>query len=180
MCNCNKLMLDYESKITVPAAKKKKIQDSKDVLRKRIVDYFKGNHPDYKPKFAIQGSYIMKTTIVTKDEECDLDDGVYFLRDVDVTATTLQKWVKNALDGATTEPVQHRSKCLRVDYKADYHIDFPVYIFPEDDDHPSIAIKDTGFEESDPKEVKDWYAKKKKRKYSIKQNSKGTERMVRS
>ena len=105
----------------------------------------------------------MKTTIITKDDDCDLDDGVYFNREVDVTATTLQKWVKNALDGATGTPVQHRSKCLRVIYKGDYHIDFPVYKFPKDDEHPSLAVKDNGFEESDPKEVVQWYTEEKKK-----------------
>lgn len=163
MANCNKLFLDYNDNLNIPKKKKDKLKDSKETLRERIRKYFKENHPEYNPEFYIQGSYKMKTTILTKDNECDLDDGVYFKRESDVTATTLQKWVKNALDGATSSPIEHRAKCLRVIYKGDYHIDFPVYIFPDDDEHPSLAIKDNGFEESDPKEVVDWYIEEKKK-----------------
>ena len=161
MANCNKLFLDYDINLNIPKKKKDKLKESKEVLRNRIRKYFKDNHPAYKPEFYIQGSYKMKTTIITKDDECDLDDGVYFRREADVTATTLQKWVKNALNGATSSPVEHRAKCLRVIYKGDYHIDFPVYTFQEDDDHPFLAVKNNGFEESDPKEVVVWYKKEK-------------------
>jgi hypothetical protein len=161
MANCNKLFLDYDRNLNIPKKKKDKLKDSKEVLRERIRKHFKDNHPEYKPEFYIQGSYKMGTTILTKDNECDLDDGVYFLREADITATTLQKWVKDALDGATSTPVQHRSKCLRVIYQGDYHIDFPVYKFPKDADDPSIAIKNDGFEASDPKEVVLWYKSEK-------------------
>lgn len=161
MANCNKLFLDYDNNLNIPKKKKDKLKESKDILRTRIRKYFKDNHPTYIPEFYIQGSYKMGTTILTKDDECDLDDGVYFKREADVTSTTLQKWVKDALDGATSTPVEHRAKCLRVIYQDDYHIDFPIYIFPEDDDHPSIAVKNIGFEESDPKEVVEWYKAEK-------------------
>lgn len=161
MANCNKLFLDYDSNLNIPKKKKDKLKDSKEVLRARIRKYFKDNHPEYKPEFYIQGSYKMGTTILTKDNECDLDDGVYFRREADVTATTLQKWVKDALDGATGSPVEHRSKCLRVNYQGDYHIDFPVYIFPKGDNDPSLAVKNNGFEMSDPKEVVEWYKAEK-------------------
>lgn len=161
MANCNKLFLDCDNNLNIPKKKKGKLKESKEVLRTRIRKHFKDNHPTYIPEFYIQGSYKMGTTILTKDDECDLDDGVYFKREADVTATTLQKWVKDALDGATSTPVEHRSKCLRVIYQGDYHIDFPVYIYPEDDDHPSLAVKNNGFEESDPKEVVEWYKAEK-------------------
>jgi hypothetical protein len=161
MANCNKLFLDYDNNLNIPKKKKDKLKDSKEVLRTRIRNYFKENYPKYKPEFYIQGSYKMKTTILTKENECDLDDGVYFRREPDITATTLQKWVKNALEGATTSPVEHRSKCLRVIYQGDYHIDFPVYIFPSDDEDPSLAVKNIGFEKSDPKEVVEWFKAEK-------------------
>ena len=100
----------------------------------------------------------MKTMIRTKDNECDLDDGVYFLRKPDVTCTTLQKWVYNAVEGHTTGGQQHRKKCIRVIYSGDYHIDLPVYYkFEEDGEHPFLAVKDGDWEESDPKEFIDWF-----------------------
>lgn len=167
MANCNKLFLDYDNNLNIPKKKKEKLKESKEVLRTRIRRYFKENHPEYKPEFYIQGSYKMGTTILTKDNDCDLDDGVYFEREADVTATTLQRWVKEALDEATNTAVEHRSRCLRVIYQGDYHIDFPVYIFPEDDEHPSLAVKNNGFEESDPKEVVKWYEAEKKKNIQL-------------
>ena len=72
---------------------------SKNGLRERIRNDFKKNHPGYVPKFYVQGSDKMKTPIRTKDDICDLDDGVYFMREPDVTATTLQEWVWDAANG---------------------------------------------------------------------------------
>lgn len=161
MANCNKLFLEYDKSLEISTEKKNRLKDSKEALRKRIRKYFKDNHPAYKPTFYIQGSYKMKTTILTKDDECDLDDGVYFRRDFGVNGTTLQTWMWNAVDGATSTTPQHRKKCVRVIYKADYHIDFPVYYFPEDEDNPWLAVKNKDLEESDPKEVVDWYKKQK-------------------
>lgn len=164
MANCNKLFLDFDKNLNITNKKREGLMNSKEVLRDRIRKYFKDNHPEYKPVFYIQGSYKMGTTILTKDDDCDLDDGVYFKREIDVTGTTLQTWVKNALDGATSTAPEHRKKCVRVIYQSDYHIDFPVYYFPKDSEHPLLAIKNENLQESDPKEVVDWYRAQKDEK----------------
>ncbi|MCD4664442.1 MAG: hypothetical protein K8R68_04160 [Bacteroidales bacterium] len=161
MANCNKLFLDFDKELNVLPAKKTKLTKSKDDLRDRIRNHFKKEHEEYNPTFYIQGSKKMGTLIRTKDDECDLDDGVYFIREEDVTGTTLQKWIKEAVDDATNTPTQHRNKCVRVIYKGDYHIDIPVYYFPEDTDHPLLAVKDNNLEESDPKEFVDWFRENK-------------------
>ncbi len=154
MANCNNLFKQFTENLTITEKKKNSLKKSKDVLRKRITDYFSTNHPNYKPKFYIQGSYKMKTTIRTKDDTCDLDDGVYFKDNPEnVTSTTLQKWVKNAVDGVTDATPTHRKKCITVDYKAGYNIDLPVLVFDDSkDDHPQLAVKDVGFRDDDPKE----------------------------
>lgn len=157
MANCNKLFLDFDVNLNIPKAKKDKLKVSKEEIRTKIRNYFKKNHPDYKPEFYIQGSYKVGTTILTKDNECDLDDGVYFRRDQGVSGTTLQTWVKNAVDGHTSTPPEHRKKCIRVIFKAEYHIDIPVYYFPKNSEHPLLAIKNDDCSESDPKEFVDWY-----------------------
>lgn len=158
MADCHNLFLKYNDDLNIIKSKKDSLKNSKEALRKRIRKYFKENHPEYVPQFFIQGSYKMKTMIRTKDNECDLDDGVYFLRKPDVTCTTLQKWVYNAVEGHTTGGQQHRKKCIRVIYSGDYHIDLPVYYkFEEDGEHPFLAVKDGDWEESDPKEFIDWF-----------------------
>lgn len=167
MANCNPQFLQFNQDLVIPKEKRDRLTVSRDNCEKRIRKWFNENQPEYTPKFKIQGSYKMKTMIITKDDTCDLDDGVYFLREKGVCGTTLQKWIKQALDGHVTEPIQHRIKCVRIVYKADYHIDFPVYYFEPDADHPEIAIKDKNCEESDPKEVLEWYDGEKRKDAQI-------------
>ncbi len=132
------------------------MKDSKEALRKRIVEYFKANHPDYDPKFYIQGSHKMKTGIRTKDDICDLDDGVYFFREPDVEPTTLQSWVWDAVNGHTDKKPEHRKKCIRNIFSGDYEIDLPVY-YKVDGQHYQLAVKNYGWEPSDPKAVVVWF-----------------------
>lgn len=49
----------------------------------------------------------MGTTIRTRDDECDLDDGCYFIPKPNVTAATLQNWVFEAVVGTVdATPIQ--------------------------------------------------------------------------
>lgn len=160
MSNCNNLFQTFHQDISLTKSKKDKMKTSKTELRSRIRKYFKENHPEYVPKFYIQGSDKMKSGIRTKDDICDLDDGVYFFREPDVTATTLQTWVKDAVDGYTDTPPEHRKKCIRNIFKNDYEIDLPVYHKVDGKDY-QLAIKNTGWENSDPKAMVEWFAGKK-------------------
>lgn len=172
MANCNKLFLDFDKELNVLKTKRDKLSKSKNDLRSRIRKHFENEHPDYKPTFFIQGSKKMGTMIRTKDDECDLDDGVYFQQEEGVTGTTLQKWVKEAVDDATSTPTQHRKKCIRVIYTSDYHIDLPVYYFPKGKSHPLLAVKDSDLEESDPKEFVEWFQNRKDREGQLVRNIK--------
>lgn len=160
MADCSKLFGTYHSEICIPSTKKQRMTTSKGKLRERIRKYFKENHSEYVPKFFIQGSAKMKNGIRTKDDICDLDDGVYFFRQPDVTATTLQTWVKDAVDGHTDTAPEHRKKCIRTMFVKDYEIDHPIY-YKVDGQEYKLAIKNTGWEESDPKAMIDWFNSKK-------------------
>lgn len=160
MANCNKLFKSYEEEISLTSGKRDRLKQSKDGLRKRIRRYFKENHPEYEPKFYIQGSYKMKSTIRTKDDICDVDDGVYFFRKPDVTSTTLQTWVWNAVNGYTDTEPQHRKKCIRSVFTSDYEIDMPVY-YKVDNEEYQIAIKNDGWRDDDPKAMIEWFNEKK-------------------
>lgn len=162
MANCHKLFGEYHEEISIGKNKKDRMKKSKDALRERIRKHFKENHPKYEPKFFIQGSSKMRSGIRTKDDICDLDDGVYFFREPDVTATTLQGWVWDAVNGYTNTEPEHRKKCIRSIFENDYEIDHPVY-YKVDGQNYKIAVKDTGFEDSDPKAMVDWFNKKKDR-----------------
>ena len=160
MANCNDLFQDFHAEISIGKSKKERMMTSKNGLRSRIRKWFKDNHSDYEPKFYIQGSYKMKTGIRTKDDICDLDDGIYFFREPDVTATTLQTWVWNAVNGYTSTTPEHRKKCIRSVFTSDYEIDHPVY-YKVDGQNYRLAIKNTGFEDSDSKEMVDWFNQQK-------------------
>lgn len=160
MANCSKLFQRYIDEISISSQKSDRMKKSKNALRERIRKYFKDNYPEYDPKFFIQGSHKMKSGIRTVDDICDLDDGIYFFRQPDVTATTLQKWVKNAVDGHTGSYPEHRKKCIRSFFYHDYEIDHPVYYKISGQEY-KLAIKDTGWEDSDPKAMVDWFNKQK-------------------
>jgi len=105
----------------------------------------------------------MKTLIRTKDDTCDLDDGIHFNCKPDVTPNTLKSWVYQAVKDHTTGGAQNKTKCVRVVYKNDYHIDLPIYKKEDNDDYPWLAVKNKQWdeEESDPKGFVDWYNEKK-------------------
>lgn len=160
MANCHNLFQKFNEEISLTPQKKTSMTTSKDALRERIRKHFKEKHPEYLPKFYIQGSYKMKSAIRTKDDICDLDDGVYFFRSPDVTASTLQGWVWDAVDGYTSTSPEHRKKCIRNIFAGDYEIDMPVYC-KEDGKEYQIAVKNSGFEDSDPKAMVNWFNDRK-------------------
>ncbi|MDR3156627.1 MAG: hypothetical protein LBT69_01775 [Lactobacillales bacterium] len=154
MANTHNLFQQFNSDLQITDMKRKKMITSRDSLRDKIRNDFRKNHDGYNPAFYIQGSYKMGTTIRTKDDTCDLDDGVYFDSNPDnVTCTTLQTWVNSAVDG-TTDDIQHNEKCITVNYKGDYNIDLPVYLFDKNNgEHPYLAVKNADWREDDPKEM---------------------------
>ena len=83
-----------------------------------------------------------------------------FFREPDVTATTLQRWVVEAVDGYTSVKPEHRKKCVRTIFAGDYEIDHPVYYKIDNQDY-KIAVKDNGWETSDPKAMIDCFKKEK-------------------
>lgn len=162
MANCNDLFQDFHQNIRILSTKSKQMKKSKEALRDKIRTYFKENHPEYNPKFYTQGSGKMKNDIRYKDETADIDDGVYFEREPDVTPTTLQQWVYDAVEGHTDGGQQHRKKCIRVIFKKDYNIDLPVLCKWDGLLHPYIAVKNGKWDvEDDPKEFIEWFETRK-------------------
>lgn len=159
MANLNYIFRQFNDELSVTDSKKSKMINSREHLREKIRKSFEQNHKSYSPKFYIQGSYKLKTLIRTKDDMCDMDDGVYFGSNPDnVAGTTLQKWVKDAVEETTDATPTHKRKCIRVDYKAGYNIDLPVMVFDENtDNHPLLAVKNSDFQVDDPKEFVDYF-----------------------
>ena len=171
MANCHNLFQEYHDDISIGSKKNDRMKNSKEGLRKRITAWFKENHADYVPYFYIQGSYKMKNGIRTTEDICDLDDGIYFFREPDVSASTLKEWVRQAVDGYTTTAPENRKKCVRSIFANDYEIDHPVY-YKIDGQEYKIAVKNVGFENSDPKAVVDWFVSKKDKEGRLLRNIK--------
>lgn len=160
MAHCHNLFTEFHGEISIGTTKRNRMISSKESLRSRIRKWFKEYQPEYVPKFYIQGSHKMKSGIRTKEDICDLDDGIYFFRKPDVSATTLQGWVWDAVNGHTTTAPEHRKKCIRSIFVGDYEIDHPVY-YKVDGENYKLAVKNGGFEDSDPKQMVQWFQDKK-------------------
>lgn len=163
MANCDNLFKTFDTELQITSSKRDAIKESDRVLRDKIRKHFQDKHPGYSPTFYQQGSSKIKNRIRTKDDTCDLDDGVYFKENPDeVTGTTLQTWVKEAVDGTTNATPTHKKKCITVDYSAGYNIDLPVFVFnPAEEAHPMLAVKNADFKEDDPKEFIEEFNKRK-------------------
>lgn len=155
----------FNEELNISSRKRENLKKSKDNIRETIKNYFKSNHSDYTPKFYIQGSYKLRTMIRTKDNTCDLDDGVYFASNIDnVTANTLQNWVFEAVKDVTTASPNHKNKCIRVNYSGKYNIDLPVLIYDENNENminPLLAVRDSGFQDDDPKAFIEYFNENK-------------------
>lgn len=163
MANCQSLFTAFLDKLDIIDSKTEKMITSKDNLIEKIEKYFKDNHTEYSPSFFIQGSYKMKTSIRTNDDECDLDLGVYLQPKPNALASTVQQWVFNAVNGTTSATPTKKNKCIRLQYSAGYHIDLPVYVQDENSNEiPELAIKNFGFEKSDARGIINWFNEKKK------------------
>ena len=165
--NFDKQFKEYHEKIKLSSSKKRELigdkdkKGSRDALRDRIKKDFKEKGRK-QPKFFMQGSFSMNTTINPLSAEYDLDDGVY-LQNIDTsrpikeweTPETVHKWIVDAVDGHTSRNPTDKNLCVRVHYADDRkHIDLPIYA---QDDTYYLAVKGKGWVESDPKEIKDWF-----------------------
>jgi hypothetical protein len=172
LAQCNDLFFEFNDSVKLNPQKKNSLRISRNTLREKIRKYFKETLKTSTPKFYGQGSYMMNTTITPIEGEYDIDDGIYLQHlskeDEDNwnTPSTVHSWIVNATkDHTSTAPI-NKNTCVRVVYKDDYHIDFPIYIKSENDEHPKLAHLKNGWVYSDPKELTNWFNKEVKNKGS--------------
>ena len=171
MANCHKNFLTasnaYYGKIKLTDAKIRSLIKSRDGLRHHIrAEFDKEGRP--KIKFYIQGSFHNQTGINPLSGDYDIDDGIYFdpplPPDSRPTPATVHTWVKEAADSyRQVDPAIDKQRCVRVPFKAGYHVDFPIYdLTGEDQDRtPELAIKGEGWVFSDPREFGKWFKREK-------------------
>jgi Second Messenger Oligonucleotide or Dinucleotide Synthetase domain len=162
MANCNKLFLDFNDTLKLTSSKIRRMKTARENIKSKISEYFKDKSKYSFSGTWIQGSYKMDTIIRTGEDTCDKDLGVYFKSvDSEVTAATVMDHVYKAVENVTSTAPSKKSKCIRVIYKDDFHIDIPVYYFnSEEHGHPKLATRYNGWEESDPKDFYVWFNEK--------------------
>lgn len=160
MNDIHKRFLAFNQTISIPSQKITELKKSKQALKQRIVDFFKEKKEVTTPKFYIQGSYKMNTMILDKSKTYDVDLGVYFSEKPKVEPAVLQKWVLQAVKNHTSDPPEHREKCIRVVYRRKFHIDLPIYYQTQNNKHPFLATK-SGWEKSNPEDLCKWFDGKK-------------------
>lgn len=162
MANCNKLFCDYSKIITPSSEQMQQMKTSRKALEKKITAKLE-EKLGMKPTFYTQGSGSkhMRTIIIKENGTYDADRGVYLPRKPDVSATTVQRYVYEAVNDHTADGAEHRKKCIRVFYRCAYNIDFPVYYELTGEDYAHMAVKDNGWIKDDPWHMITWFEKRK-------------------
>lgn len=161
MADLDYLFKEFNIRIRLTDSKRENLRSARNTLREKISNYFKEDNPEYDPNFQAQGSYVMDTIVNPIKDDYDLDDGVYFLRnlpsDQRPKPSTFHNWLIDAV-GNHTNDVQDKNTCIRVNYAQGYHIDLPIYYKNFYD--PELAHKIKGWILSNPTEFILWFEQK--------------------
>ena len=157
MADCDNLFREFNERIKLSESKKKSLRISRDSLREKIRGKFKDE--GYGIKFCWQGSFAMNTIITPKDNDYDIDDGIYIqtVSQPEESPATLHGWIVEAAENHTNQSPADKNPCVRVHFADGHHIDLVLYYFEESDEHPRLAHKRDGWIPSDPKEFMDWF-----------------------
>lgn len=161
MANLHQAFLDFNDSIQLDSNHKDSLRSSRNAVRDRIRRFFNEKGFGIQPRFHGQGSFMMNTIIEPLSKEFDIDDGVYFISDNDpeYSVHTFHNWIAAAVTGHTKEDPIDKNTCVRLTYKASYHIDLPIY-HVKSNGVPRLAHKEKGWIESDPREFISWFSSK--------------------
>ena len=169
MANCNLLFTEYNRVIRLSDSKRQELLFVRNDLRSRL----QTGYLITSKKFGIehqmihqsQGSFVMDTIIVPLRDDYDIDDGVYFIGNLDKktrpSPAKFHDWVRDALDRGhdDIEKIIDKTTCIRVLYKSGFHVDIPIY-YADNTDAPDLADKNNGWILSHPIEFIEWFENK--------------------
>lgn len=163
MFDCSKEILGFfNDEIALSETEQDEMRSRRNANRKRLEKGLKKNEKPLPEEHVAQGSYAMHTMVKDKNNDYDIDDGAVFGKDdlvgaqgAEMSALDARKMVRDALDdGSFEKPPEVRKNCVRVYYKAGYHVDVPVYRRLDDD---SLELASSDWKGSSPTEVTEWY-----------------------
>lgn len=171
MANCSEILKVYNSVIRLNEENRALLKNTRNNLRNKMNRNFMslpiteiGNHS---LRFQSQGSYIMDTIITPWDDDFDLDDGVYFLGNMErqfrPETKTFHNWIKYAVgNDEKVAKVSDKDSCVRVRYVEEkFHIDLPIY-YQDNPACPDLAHIKDGWILSGPIEFIAWFENKVK------------------
>ena len=107
MAELSKEFNNFHDRIVLGNGQKESLRKSRNAIRDRIRKYFKEIIKITSPRFYMQGSFAMGTTVIPLDGEFDIDDGVY-LQHLDESDNsnwpvpdTVHQWIVKATGGHT-------------------------------------------------------------------------------
>lgn len=177
MANLHTIFLEYNNIIRLSDSKREELIQARDGLRFQIESRFdrvksqinneveSRSFIDELLEFQSQGSYVMDTIINPIHEDYDLDDGIYLIghkpRSQRPKPEVLHRLVVEAIgvDTKVIEKVIDKSTCVRVIFKAGFHIDLPIY-YAGDKKCPDLADKKRSYILSNPVEFIAWFEAK--------------------
>jgi hypothetical protein len=165
MANCNELFSLYNGTIKLSDEKRTILKEVRNNLRAKMLKKYPELSAKELLEFHSQGSFVMDTIITPKDDDYDLDDGVYFIgsspKDQRAPIQKFHDAVLFAVDeDENYAEVTDKDTCVRVRYvKEKFHIDLPIY-YADSIDNPNLAHLKEGWILSNPIEFIDWFEKK--------------------
>ncbi len=170
MANCDNLFQSFNQNIRLSNEKREILRAVRDELRKKMQDRFGqfktvGSRIEEQLEFHTQGSFVMDTIITPKDDDFDLDDGVYFIGRRSIQSRPSIDYFHEAVMHAVGSDenyaeVTDKDTCVRVSYtKEKFHIDLPIY-YADNLDSPDLAHKKKGWILSNPIEFIAWFESK--------------------
>jgi hypothetical protein len=186
------VLAHHDEEVTLPQSDRTAMRDHRNANRDRLK---KGLREQGKPaprEFKSQGSYAMKTMVQHPDNHYDIDDGVYFDKEVlvgerggEMSALQARQMVRDAIDdGGFKTPPEVRKNCVRVYYAAGYHVDLPVYRRVTSKDawgnetyHHELASSE--WKRSDARDVTEWFENQNNTQSPDKENGRQLRRITR-
>ncbi len=177
MFDCSKEVLAYhDDEVTLPQKERNEMRQRRDTNRTRVKAGLDKNGDPKPREFASQGSYAMKTMTQHPEKDYDIDDGIYFDKDLlkkgdgtDRSALEARQMVRDAVDDRSfNKKPEVRENCVRIYYEAGYHVDIPVYrrvvcqdFLGNEQVHYELASND--WKRSDAREVTGWFDRENQR-----------------
>lgn len=160
----------HNQEVTLPESERKKMRSRRDSNRVRLDGNLEKDDKPVPYEHISQGSYQMKTMLRDPNNDYDIDDGAYFEkgalvgeRGAYMTSLQARQMVCDAMDdGGFKTPPKVRNNCVRVHYRAGYHVDVPVYRRVEENGEVWYELAaSSGWKRSDARDVSDWYEKER-------------------